>query len=87
MLAVGSLALTGCGQKNQSNPNAGKGGGTTSKSAPLQDLNIKSRDEIKDGGTVRFSIETLPTTWNALHIDGTTVDLGTTIMGLSLIHI
>ena len=81
MLAVGSLALTGCGQKNQSNPNAGKGGGTTSKSAPLQDLNIKSRDEIKDGGTVRFSIDTLPTTWNALHIDGDTVDLGTTIMG------
>ena len=81
MLAVGSLALTGCGQKNQSNPNAGKGGGTTSKSAPLQDLNIKSRDEVKDGGTVRFSIETLPTTWNALHIDGNTVDLSTTIMG------
>ena len=81
MLAVGSLALTGCGQKNQSNPNAGKGGGTTSKSAPLQDLNIKSRDEVKDGGTVRFSIETLPPTWNALHIDGNTVDLGTTIMG------
>ncbi|MDO4413379.1 ABC transporter family substrate-binding protein [Cutibacterium sp.] len=78
-LAVGSLALTGCGQKNQSGGNQNNGDKIASKSAPLADLNTKSRDQIKDGGTLRFAIGTMPTGWNPMEVDNNTVDLASTI--------
>ena len=78
-LAVGSLALTGCGQKNQSGGDQNKGDKATSASAPLAALNIKPRDQIKDGGTLRLTITTLPTGWNPMQVDNNSVDLKTTI--------
>ena len=78
-LAVGSLALTGCGQKNQSGGDQNKGDKATSASAPLAALNIKPRDQIKDGGTLRLAIGPLPTGWNPLQVDNNTADLATTI--------
>ena len=78
-LAVGSLALTGCGQKNQSGGDQNKGDKTTSANAPLAALNIKPRDQIKDGGTLRLAIGPLPTGWNPLQVDNNSVDLATTI--------
>ena len=78
-LAVGSLALTGCGQKNQSGGDQNKGDKATSASAPLAALNIKPRDQIKDGGTLRLTITTLPTGWNPMQVDNNSVDLQTTI--------
>lgn len=83
LLAVGSLALTGCGQKNSSGNEASKAatGTQTSASAPLEALNLKSRDQVKDGGTVRFTIETLPTAWNGWNVDNNTADLNSLIWG------
>ena len=78
-LAVGSLALSGCGQKNQSGGDQNKGDKTTSASAPLAALNIKPRDQIKDGGTLRLTITMLPTGWNPMQVDNNTVDLNAII--------
>ena len=78
-LAVGSLALSGCGQKNQSGGDQNKGDKTTSASAPLAALNIKPRDQIKDGGTLRLTITMLPTGWNPMQVDNNTVDLNSII--------
>ena len=78
-LAVGSLALSGCGQKNQSGGDQNKGDKTTSASASLAALNIKPRDQIKDGGTLRLTITMLPTGWNPMQVDNNTVDLNAII--------
>lgn len=76
LLAVGSMALTGCGQKNQNNGEKGSSGGNDAKIA-LTDMNPKSRDELKDGGTLRFAISQLPSNWNLMSIDGNGVDNNT----------
>ena len=77
VLAVLVMALTGCGQKDQSG--GSKQSGVTSKSAPMAQLNVVDRGQLKDGGTLRLAIEQLPTEWNPLNVNGDTADLGTTI--------
>ncbi|MSS46095.1 ABC transporter family substrate-binding protein [Cutibacterium sp. WCA-380-WT-3A] len=77
VLAVSALALTGCGQKNQSG--GSKQSGLTSESAPLAQLNVVDRGQLKDGGTLRLAIEQLPTGWNPMNVNGNTTDLSTTI--------
>ena len=77
VLAVSATALTGCGQKNQSG--GSKQSGVTSESAPMAQLNVVDRGQLKDGGTLRLAIEQLPTEWNPLNVNGDTADLGTTI--------
>ena len=62
VLAVLVMALTGCGQKNQSG--GSKQSGVTSESAPMAQLNVVDRGQLKDGGTLRLAIEQLPTEWN-----------------------
>ena len=80
-LAVGSLVLTGCGQKNQSSANNSASASASAKALPLAALNLKPRDQVKDGGTLRFAISQLPTAWNGLDIDNNSVDLNSTIWG------
>lgn len=75
MLAVGSLALTGCGQKNQSSGSSNSGSSAPATKLALSDFNAKPRDQVKDGGTLRYSIETLPTAWNLLNVDNNSGDL------------
>ncbi|OFP50729.1 peptide ABC transporter substrate-binding protein [Propionibacterium sp. HMSC067A01] len=77
VLAVLVMALTGCGQKDQSG--GSKQSGVTSKSAPMAQLNVVDRGQLKDGGTLRLAIEQLPTEWNPLNVNGDTADLGTMI--------
>jgi len=77
VLAVLVMALTGCGQKNQSG--GSKQSGVTSESAPMAQLNVVDRGQLKDGGTLRLAIDQLPTEWNPLNVNGDTADLGTTI--------
>ena len=59
VLAVLVMALTGCGQKNQSG--GSKQSGVTSESAPMAQLNVVDRGQLKDGGTLRLALEQLPT--------------------------
>ncbi|GLW07953.1 ABC transporter substrate-binding protein [Microtetraspora sp. NBRC 13810] len=66
-LAVGgTLVSTGCGQ-------AGPGGGSDERAAgPVRayDINPVPRDQVKDGGTLRWGIDEYPSQWNLNHIDG-----------------
>ncbi|MGO4956375.1 ABC transporter family substrate-binding protein [Luteococcus sp. Sow4_B9] len=70
LLAVGALALSACGA-----PTSSTGGNTTSNEGPaLSAMNEKPREELKEGGTVRFAISFLPPDWNTSSIDGNGVD-------------
>ncbi|HEX4356929.1 MAG TPA: ABC transporter family substrate-binding protein [Pseudonocardia sp.] len=66
VLAVGALALAGCG-----------GGGAVS--APSQavgytDINPQPRDNVRDGGDLRWPIDSLPNNYNYNEVDGTIQD-------------
>lgn len=67
LLAAGSLALTGCGSNSSSSGGSSSG---TNAAPPLSDLNIHARSDLKQGGNLRLSVETLPTDWNAYSVDG-----------------
>lgn len=71
LLAVGALALSACGAPKSS---TGGSDGTDGKAPALAALNEKPREELKDGGQVRFAISFLPTNWNISSIDGNGVD-------------
>ena len=40
---------------------------------PLEDALTKDRDELKDGGTIRWATQEFPRQWNLNHVDGATV--------------
>ncbi len=42
---------------------------------PLSDLNTVPRDQLAQGGELRFAISLFPSNWNALNVDGNTVPL------------
>lgn len=66
-----SLAVAGCGGSKDS---------TSSKSGlKAVDVNATSRDELKDGGTVRWAVDQFSTQWNLNHLDGPTVATATVI--------
>lgn len=62
------MVLSGC--------SAGGGGnaGGADGAPALKAINDKPRDELKDGGKVRFAISQLPTNWNHLSAEGNGVD-------------
>ena len=67
VLAVGALVLAGCG------------GGGGAVSAPSQtvgytDINPHPRDQVRDGGDLRWPIDSLPNNYNYNEIDGTIQD-------------
>ncbi|WP_246266910.1 ABC transporter family substrate-binding protein [Nonomuraea typhae] len=68
---TGSLALTGCGGGG---PSGGDGSGTArvGDDAPVQafDINLRPREQVRDGGTLRWGLNELPTQWNRNHVDG-----------------
>ncbi|MEE1927751.1 ABC transporter family substrate-binding protein [Streptomyces sp. TRM 70351] len=51
-------ALTGCGAEEDS----GEG-----KSGAARDLSVAARDQVRDGGVLRWAVETAPSTLNAFH--------------------
>ncbi len=64
-------ALAGC-----------SGGGDSGGARPVsglttEDANAKKRDELKDGGTIRWAIDEFPRQWNLNHLDGATVAAAT----------
>ncbi|MBG0824666.1 ABC transporter family substrate-binding protein [Planomonospora sp. ID91781] len=64
-------ALAGCGQ-------TGPGGGGQSGASPgapassvkAYDINPVARDQVKDGGLLRWGLNEYPTNWNLNHVDG-----------------
>lgn len=74
LFAVGALTLSACGGSGGSGTNnaSSDSGGNTGPA--LAALNEKPREELKEGGSVRFAISLLPTNWNPMAIDGNGVD-------------
>jgi peptide/nickel transport system substrate-binding protein len=62
---AGALILSACGGGTEE-------GGTTESVAPIsaQDINLKDRSELAQGGTVRLTIADFGSNWNPLHADG-----------------
>jgi peptide/nickel transport system substrate-binding protein len=53
---------------------AGCGGTSTGGDASLKasDVNPQPREEVKDGGVIRWAVDELPAQWNYNHLDGAT---------------
>ncbi|GAA5158407.1 ABC transporter family substrate-binding protein [Pseudonocardia eucalypti] len=67
LVLAAALALSGCG------------GGTGQRLSPDKqasgnDINSKPRDQVRDGGTLRWPIPALPTNYNYNHLDGTVAE-------------
>lgn len=74
-LLAGALTLSACGGSG-SGGEADQGGATESI-APIssQDINIKDRGELAQGGTVRLDVADFGSNWNPNHVDGNNDDL------------
>lgn len=69
-LAVAApLALTGCGGRSGGGA-GGAGGRGDDRTIRAFDINPRPRDQVKDGGTLRWGINELPAQWNRNHVDG-----------------
>ncbi|WP_327090686.1 ABC transporter family substrate-binding protein [Nonomuraea sp. NBC_01738] len=69
-----ALALAGCGGGGGGGGYGGgsAGGGSTGGGASVKafDINQQPRDQVKDGGTLRWGINEFPAQWNRNHVDG-----------------
>src|SRR5690606_34382521 len=67
--ALIALFQAGCGA-----PGAGVGAGPRpgrgDDTVKAADLNLRPRDQVKEGGTLRWGIGEFPAQWNRNHIDG-----------------
>ncbi|MET8989331.1 ABC transporter family substrate-binding protein [Nonomuraea wenchangensis] len=69
-LAVAApLALAGCGGRSGGGA-GGAGGRGDDRTIRAFDINPRPRDQVKDGGTLRWGINELPAQWNRNHVDG-----------------
>ncbi|MEV4555079.1 ABC transporter family substrate-binding protein [Nonomuraea wenchangensis] len=70
-LAVAApLALTGCGGRTGGGGEEGAGGRGDDRTVRAFDINPRPRDQVKNGGTLRWGINELPAQWNRNHVDG-----------------
>jgi peptide/nickel transport system substrate-binding protein len=70
-LLAGALALAACGgAKNQEPPGAAQASDTaTVASATSQDINVKDRADLTQGGTVRLDVADFGGTWNTGNVN------------------
>ncbi len=71
---AGMLILSACGGGGG---DTGEQGGTTESIAPIssQDINVKDRGELAQGGTVRLSVADFGNNWNPNSVSGNNDDL------------
>lgn len=79
--AVLALGLAGCssggsGQSGQSGSTGAEGG---TDSVPLEDINRHDRGDLEEGGTLKFAIGAMPSTWNVSNVNGNQVDMASLI--------
>ena len=71
---AGMLILSACGG---SDTGTGEQGGSTESIAPItsQDINIKDRGELAQGGTIRLDVSDFGNNWNPMSVNGNNSDL------------
>ena len=74
---VAALALSGCGSGG---PSGTKGKGTAAPSATGNEVDLTDRDQLTEGGTLRWPIGQLPANFNTAQLDGSLAD-GAAVMG------
>ncbi len=72
---AGMLILSACGGGGDSG--TGEQGGSTESIAPIssQDINVKDRGELAQGGTVRLDVSDFGNNWNPNNVSGNNDDL------------
>src|SRR3954454_12242043 len=89
LVAVGAavtLALAACGDSGNDSGNSNGGTGDKSGEANAQkpiDINPQPRDNVKDGGTIRWAVDQFSTQWNYNQLNGpeaSTLDVLTALM-------
>lgn len=72
-LAALALVAAACGGGGDSNSDS-SGNGNAAPSATKNDINPVPRDKIKDGGTLHWPLNQIPTNFNFNQLDGTLAD-------------
>ncbi|MFI6905177.1 ABC transporter family substrate-binding protein [Nonomuraea sp. NPDC050394] len=69
---TGSLALAGCGGGGSGGSAGGSGAGPSGDGAAIKafDINLQPREQVRDGGTLRWGLNEFPSQWNRNHVDG-----------------
>src|SRR4051794_1577682 len=89
LVAVGAalaLALAACGDSGNDSGDSNGGNGSAADQANAQkaiDINEQPRDNVKDGGTIRWAIDQYSTQWNYNQLNGpeaSTLDVLTALM-------
>ncbi|GAA2403750.1 ABC transporter family substrate-binding protein [Nonomuraea africana] len=81
---AGLLALAGCGGGG----GPGDAGGPPADPSPgapavkAFDVNQVARDQVKDGGTLRWGLNEYPTQWNLNHVDGNLANVLSVVEGM-----
>ncbi|WP_246075752.1 ABC transporter family substrate-binding protein [Nonomuraea terrae] len=66
---TGSLLLAGCGDGQGGAPGVQEGPGDE-RTIKAYDINPQPRENVQDGGTLRWGINEFPAQWNRNHVDG-----------------
>jgi peptide/nickel transport system substrate-binding protein len=72
-VAGAALVATACGGSPGGGPDAGATKGPGDTGVKALDINVQPRDEVADGGTLRWPIDQLSTQWNYNQLDGPNV--------------
>ncbi|MDR2294597.1 MAG: ABC transporter family substrate-binding protein [Microbacterium sp.] len=70
-IVAGALMLSGCGSSNDGGGNASEKPSDGSTSSALEGLNLQSRDNIKEGGSLTTGTVEISAQFNTFHGDGT----------------
>ncbi len=77
-LAVGAVAmallLTACGGGGGAGDDSGGVAGVDEQQRGVNDVNPVAREQVRDGGDLRWPIDSLPDNLNVNHVDGNLVD-------------
>lgn len=73
-------AVTACG--GGAGGPAGSDGGSSGPPVKAYDINPVAREQVKDGGTLRWGLAEYPTQWNANHVEGNLSGVRTVVDGL-----
>src|SRR2546421_3563465 len=82
LLMALALAATACGGGKGDKKTSGGSTQNTSPAVDASDINKTPRDQLPDGGTLKWAIDNIPPNFNYNELDGTSADNASVIGGL-----